>query len=263
MGFGGKSPNISLVRAKTFATSISTTLIVAALASVWAVTSPLSASCASAFSGDQIVASPAESAAFVNEVNKVRASKGLSALAVSSNLASVAQDWAVHMAQQEGLSHRPNLAAGVTVDWKLLGENVGRAPEVDQQMTAFINSATHYKNLVEGSFTHIGVGTVRTPDGLLYTAHEFANVRPAAPAPSTAPAPSAAPTSAPAPAPKVVSQPAAPVVTVAPAPAPSTSTTEAPVTVVEHSVSTDLDSVVESASTDAAQSAPKKSRTGC
>ena len=241
------------MRAKTFATSVVTTLILSAVASIWAVTSPLSASCASAWAGPQITPAPAETAAFVNEVNKLRASKGLNALAVSDNLSSVALDWANHMAGQEALAHRPNLAAGVTENWKLLGENVGRAANVNEQMTAFVNSPTHYKNLVEGSFTHIGVGSVRTPDGYLYTAHEFANVKPAA---APAPAPTVAPTTAPAP--KVVAQQSAPVVT-APAPAPSTTvTTEAPV-VVEHSVSSVVDTVVASA----AHEAPAKAKAGC
>jgi uncharacterized protein YkwD len=225
------------MRAKTFVTSLTTTLIVAAVASVWAVTSPLSASCASALEG--ATAAPAESSAFVSKINALRASKGLAAVTVDSNLSGIAQDWAQHMADQGALAHRPNLAAGVTIDWKLLGENVGQAPDVDQMMNAFVNSPAHYKNLVEGSFTRIGVGTVRTADGQLFSAHEFASVRSAAPAPAPAPAPAVAPSPKPAPA-RVVPQNSAPVITAAPATtstvvttAPATVTTEAPVT-IEH-----------------------------
>ncbi|MEY2418709.1 MAG: hypothetical protein QOG90_1389 [Actinomycetota bacterium] len=211
------------MRAKTFVASLSTTLIVAGLASLWAVASPTSASCAAAFAPAEVTAAPAESSAFVDQINQVRASKGLGALVVDSNLSAVAQQWAEHMGEAQAISHRGNLADGVTIDWKTLGENVGLSPTVSDMMSAFVNSPVHYENIVNGSFTRIGVGTVRTPDGELYSAHEFASVRAAA-----APAPA-----------KVVTQHAAPVVAATPAPAPTTSTTVAapPVTetvTVEH-----------------------------
>ncbi|MEY2473330.1 MAG: hypothetical protein QOK28_2659 [Actinomycetota bacterium] len=208
------------MRAKTFVASLSTTLIVAGLASLWAVASPTSASCAAAFAATEVTAAPAESSAFVDQINQVRASKGLGALVVDSNLSSVAQQWAEHMGEAQAISHRGNLAAGVTIDWKMLGENVGLAPTVNDMMSAFVNSPVHYENIVNGSFTRIGIGTVRTPDGELYSAHEFASVRSAAPAPAPAPA-------------KVVAQHAAPVVAAVAAPAPSTSTTVAAPAVIE------------------------------
>jgi hypothetical protein len=205
-----------------------------------------------------MAAAPAESANFVNQINQLRASKGLGALAVDSNLSSVAQGWAQHMGEAGAISHRSSLASGITIDWRLLGENVGHAPDVDQMMTAFINSPAHYKNLVEGSFNYIGVGTVRTADGMLFSAHEFAYVRPAAaPAPAPTPAPAPAVKAAPA---KVAVQNAAPAVTT-PAPA-VTSTTAAPVTTVVTVAPAHHHSVVESASADAPHAAAK-THTGC
>jgi hypothetical protein len=170
------------MRAKTFATSLFVVLIVAAVASLWAVASPTSASCAAAFTAEQVAASPGDSAAFVDEVNRIRASKGLGALVVDSNLSAVAQEWAQHIGEAQAASHRPNLAAGITINWRVLGENVGASPTVSEMMRAFVNSATHYDNIVNASFTRIGIGTVRAPDGMLYSAHEFASVRTPAPA---------------------------------------------------------------------------------
>ena len=246
------------MRAKTFVTSLTTVLIVAAVASLWAVASPTGASCAAAFSAEQVTVVASDSSDFVAQVNQLRASKGLGALTVDSNLTAVAQQWAQHLGELGGIAHRGDLSDGITIDWRLLGENVGHAPSVSEMMTGFINSPTHYENLVNGSFTRIGVGTVRTPDGTMFTAHEFASVRSAAPAPAPAPVSAPAPAPVPAPAaPKVVPASSAPTVTAA-APAPSTTVTTAapvaPATVtVEHTA--------RAAATHAAPVA--KTHTGC
>ncbi|HUR76550.1 MAG TPA: CAP domain-containing protein [Acidimicrobiales bacterium] len=219
------------MKARTLVTTFSTSLIVAGLAAVWTVTSPLAASCAAAVPPEQITSAPAESSEFVSAINQLRRSQGLNDLAVNGNLTSVAQDWAVHMAGEDGISHRANLSDGIYIDWRRLGENVGMGPNVDDLMQAFIASPGHYKNLVDATFTHVGVGTVRTPDGLLYTAHEFAAVQGASaspPATSKPPAPRAPRATTPRPTtPRVASVPKAPVATVPP----TTTTTEAPVTV--------------------------------
>lgn len=194
--------------------------MVSGVASVWAVASPLTQSCAAAATADVTGPTPDEAQAFVAKVNELRASKGLNTLTVDSNLTAIAQDWSAQMAAAHAISHRSNLASGVTSNWRKLGENVGMGPDVTALMDAFITSPTHYANLVDPSFTHIGVGTFRTAEGLVYTAHEFAYIKAAAPAPAPAPAVAPAAVSAPAP------RPASPPVTVAPAPP----TTAAPVT---------------------------------
>jgi uncharacterized protein YkwD len=172
------------VKLRALFTTFSTTLVVAGLAAVWSVASPLSAGCAAATPVDQIAAAPGESSQFVAAINQLRASKGLGTLSVDGNLSSIAQNWAVNMGSQDTIFHRSNLADGVTIDWTRLGENVGMGPTVSDLMNAFINSPHHYENLVDPRFTRIGVGTVRTPDGLMYTAHEFAAVGYSAPAPA-------------------------------------------------------------------------------
>lgn len=201
-------------------------LLVSGAASVWAVASPLSPGCAAAAEVGPTGPSPSEAQAFVAKLNELRVSKGLNALIVDSNLTAIAQEWSAQMASNGAISHRSNLSAGVTSNWRRLGENVGVGPTVDNLMAAFTASATHYANMVDPSFTHIGVGTYRTADGVVYTAHEFAYIKASAPAP--APAPAVTPAAASAPAPR-----RAAVVTVAPAPsttAAPTSTTAAPTT---------------------------------
>lgn len=221
------------MKIRSLVTTFSTTLVVAALAATWAVASPMAASCAAATALDQITASPNESSQFVAAVNQLRESKGLNDLTVDGNLSSIAQNWAVTMGQADDIFHRSNLADGVSINWKRLGENVGMGPTVTDLMNAFIASPHHYENLVDPSFTRIGIGTVRTPGGLMYTAHEFAAVvgdsggHPA-PAPVTAP-PVTTPRVT---VPHVVAAPrvTTPPTTAPPAP-PTTVTTEAPATV--------------------------------
>ena len=181
---------------------------------------------------------PNESSQFVAAVNQLRVSKGLNALIVDGNLTSIANNWAVTMAGQDNIFHRSNLADGVTINWKRLGENVGVGPTVSDLMNAFINSPHHYENLVDPTFTHIGIGSARTPDGLMYTAHEFAAVvgYPSAASPASNPSPAPAPTVA-APRPVVHHVAAAPRVTAPPTTAaPTTTTTAAPPVEVSRSV---------------------------
>ena len=132
-------------------------------------------------------ASPANESDFVGRINATRASVGLPPLAVDAQLTSLARGWAVQMRDGvcgEGahICHAPSLSSGVSHSWQKLGENVGTGPSVGDVMPAFIASPSHYANIVDPSFTHIGVGVVW--DGnRLYTTHRFMAVQ--APAPTT------------------------------------------------------------------------------
>jgi uncharacterized protein YkwD len=249
----------SQVKLRTLATTFSTTLIVAALATVWAVASPLSAGCAFATPLEQIVPAPGDSANFVAQINQLRASQGLGALSVDGNLSAIAQDWSVTMASQDSIFHRDDLRSGVTSLWKRLGENVGMGPNVNDLMQAFIASPGHYKNLVDPIFTHIGVGTVRTPDGLMYTAHEFASIEGSAP-----------PVSPPPTTPKVTTpRVTTPRVTTPRVPAPAPPTTAAPTTTtepevtVEREVSASLQNELQDGGTEDDQQKQNKNQGRC
>ena len=156
---------------------------------------------------------------FVADINALRTSKGLHPLAVHPELVSVARSWAASMAKADQISHNPRLAQSVTADWQKLGENVGVGMTEDKLHQAFIDSPSHYRNLVDPDFTYIGVGVVFGRDGAIFTAHEFMQMRPApakaAAAAHTAPA-TTAPAAAPAPAPTADESVAPP----APAPEP-------------------------------------------
>lgn len=140
-----------------------------------------------------VAASPAVEAQFVSRINSLRASKGLSQLAVSGELTGVARRWTQQMVNAGQISHNPNLGSQVSGSWTKLGENVGVGYDVDGLMQAFINSASHYRNLVDPAWTHVGVGVIVLGDGTMYTTHNFMALPAAAPPPPPPPPPTTSP----------------------------------------------------------------------
>lgn len=145
-----------------------------------------------------VAASPGVEAQFVSRINSLRASKGLSQLAVSGELTGVARSWTQQMVNAGQISHNPNLGSQVSGNWTKLGENVGVGYDVDGLMQAFINSASHYRNLVDPAWTHVGVGVIVLGDGTMYTTHNFMAMGAAAPPPPPPPPPPNPPTNPPA-----------------------------------------------------------------
>ncbi len=135
-------------------------------------------------------------------INSLRTSKGLPALQVDSALAASSQRWTEQMASTMTLSHDPNLASAVS-GWTKIGENVGTGPTTTSIWEAFLGSPPHLTNLLEPSYTHVGVGILVDSRGAQWTAHRFARyptpspttTAPSAPAPTPAPAPTAPPAS--------------------------------------------------------------------
>ncbi|MEY2567095.1 MAG: hypothetical protein QOE35_1624 [Actinomycetota bacterium] len=186
-----------------------------------------------------------DEADFIQRTNALRAEKGAPPLSVDAELTDIARRWSAHMADQGELSHNPNLGDEAH-DWQMLGENVGTGPTVESIHNAFVNSEHHYANLVDPSFTLIGVGVVER-DGRIWVTEDFkqpakaaasrpapapAPPRPAAPprprprpapaAPRPATAPQAQPVSRPPTAPVAMQTPPAPPVPVTASPTPVT-----------------------------------------
>lgn len=177
-----------------------------------------------------LAADPASESGFVNAINRIRASKGLSQLQVTGELTGVARRWADQMAANGQISHNPSLASQVSGGWSKLGENVGVGYDVDSLMQAFVNSPSHYRNIVDPEWTHIGVGVTFAADGRMYTTHNFM-ARGGAPPPPPPPPP-APPTTSP-PAPPTTSAPPPPTTTTtAPPPPPEPEPTTERVTAV-------------------------------
>lgn len=165
-------------------------------------------------------AQASEESDFVARTNAARAARGAGALTVNAELTAVARRWSGKMASANSLSHNPNLAREVTANWEKLAENVGFGSTVEDIHQAFMNSAAHRNNILDGALTHIGVGVVIDGEGGIWVTEVFMRLRGGGG--GTSPPPTAAP-------PPTTSRPR-PVVTSPPATAPPT--TEAPTTTV-------------------------------
>lgn len=136
----------------------------------------------------------AAEAEFVARINQLRASKGLGALSVDAELTARAREWASTMAGQGRIFHAGDLSAGIGANWQKLGENVGVGGDVGVLFQAFVDSPSHYANLVDPAYTRVGVGVVNS-GGRIFTTHRFMALAPPPP-PTTAPPPTAPPTTA-------------------------------------------------------------------
>jgi len=117
-------------------------------------------------------AASASDSAMFSSVNASRAAHGLHAYTWNSHLASVAAGQAHRMADQHKLYHNPNLTSEVG-NFRWVGENVGYGPTSDAIETAFMNSAPHRANILDGDYTEIGIASVMDDNGRLWVAQVF------------------------------------------------------------------------------------------
>ena len=113
-----------------------------------------------------------DEAAFIDAINQIRVDLGLPALEPLAELTTSARQHAAEMAAAGEIFHADPISAGLTVEWVKLGENVGVGAGVDVLIDAFLASPGHYANIVDPSFTRIGVGVVWSGESL-YTTHRF------------------------------------------------------------------------------------------
>lgn len=121
---------------------------------------------AASLAGIQAVgAASNDESGFHSRINGERAGRGLNTLAWNEDLAVVARRHANRMANEDNLYHNPNLRYEVD-DWEVVGENVGYGPGVEELHDAFMNSQSHRANILDGSYTQVGVGTTWRGDTL-------------------------------------------------------------------------------------------------
>ncbi|WP_181350950.1 CAP domain-containing protein [Thalassobacillus sp. CUG 92003] len=111
----------------------------------------------------------------VELTNQEREKQGLSPLKIDTQLSEVAREKSRDMAQNGYFSHTSptygspfDMMDQYGVDYRTAGENIAkgqRSPE--QVVNAWMNSEGHRKNIMNDSFTHIGVGYIE--DGNVWT----------------------------------------------------------------------------------------------
>ncbi|MGN0715775.1 MAG: CAP domain-containing protein [Anaerovoracaceae bacterium] len=102
----------------------------------------------------------AYASAVLEKVNEVRAEKGLLPLTLDSDLQEIALVRAAEIAVY--FDHiRPNGKSCITVSEKMAGENIAIAyPDPDAVMTGWMNSEGHRANILNASYSSIGIACV-------------------------------------------------------------------------------------------------------
>jgi len=108
----------------------------------------------------------------VELVNGERTFNAMGSLTVHPDLVAAARKHAQAMADRGTIFHSADLASIGVTGWTLLGENVAMAPTVESAHKALMNSASHRANILEDSFTHIGIGIVEAK-GTLWIVQMF------------------------------------------------------------------------------------------
>lgn len=102
-------------------------------------------------------------------INSSRQNAGLPPVSGDSSLNSAAQRHAQRMAAEGRIYHSSFSGTSDSTSW---GENVGRGPDVDSVHRAFMSSSTHRGNILNRSFTHVGVGVAAYSGGVMVV-HDF------------------------------------------------------------------------------------------
>ena len=114
----------------------------------------------------------ADDAAFLGAANAERARAGVQQLRMTSDLVAVAAKQAQAMAAAGRIYHNPNLSTDVT-NWHTVAENVGRGGDEASIQSAFMASAGHRANILNGAFGVAGVGVAVSADGRIWVAVDF------------------------------------------------------------------------------------------
>ena len=119
------------------------------------------------------VATPDEELLLIELVDQARAEASLPPLEADVDLIVAARGHSGEMASEGELYHSTRGAlASYADDWELMGENVGRGPNVRAIHDAFIDSPSHRDNIL-GDFDAIGIGVERAEDGTLFVTTIF------------------------------------------------------------------------------------------
>jgi uncharacterized protein YkwD len=86
-------------------------------------------------------------------------------------LVSYARAWARHMAEVGAPSHSNYRSLVGT--WLVVGENIALGSSVSQIFAGLSASPTHFANMVNPYFTHMGIGVWVDASGVMWTAHVF------------------------------------------------------------------------------------------
>lgn len=117
---------------------------------------------------------------FVELINQERVAGGVSPLTVDVDIQAVARSWSEELSDtadecsSSELRHNPSYASEMPTGWSRVAENVGCGSSVESLHQAFMNSTGHRANILDGDFTHVGVGVAMAADGTMWVTQNFA-----------------------------------------------------------------------------------------
>lgn len=119
-------------------------------------------------------------------VNRERQSRGIATMVVDERLREAARKHSERMAAAGAIEHQfagePQLSlrlGATALRFDVSGENVAMAADAARAHTALMHSPGHRANILDAQFNSIGIGVIRTPDGIFVT-QDFARRLPEA-----------------------------------------------------------------------------------
>lgn len=109
--------------------------------------------------------------------NRYRASMGFTPLIENPRLQTVAQTWTLQMADHNALAHNPWGAEQIPPGWTSTAENIlqsWRTANADDLLAQWAGSPGHRDNILNPSYTDLGVGVAVATDGKLYATQVLA-----------------------------------------------------------------------------------------
>jgi uncharacterized protein YkwD len=123
---------------------------------------------------------PASSAAVAKilaDTNAYRAAAGVPALKLDERINAVAQKWSEVQAAEKRMYHNPSYAQQMPAGWRGAAENVAYGYSLDSVVKAWYDSPGHRTNMLNGSYTHIGIGVAFDSNGRPYYTQNFGEYR--------------------------------------------------------------------------------------
>jgi uncharacterized protein YkwD len=104
--------------------------------------------------------------------NKKRRENSLTEFIYDQELTNFAQAHADWMASRNKLEHQS--LSKIMDNWHTAGENIAYGQRtVEEVMNSWMNSSGHRRNILNKSFTHIGLGRASTKNGTIYWCVDF------------------------------------------------------------------------------------------
>ncbi|MGE3449763.1 MAG: CAP domain-containing protein [Microbacteriaceae bacterium] len=104
----------------------------------------------------------------LSRLNSVRAANGAAAVADDAAALAFACSWSAQMAASGNFAHSPGSSRTDAVGGCGNGENIAAGSLSYDLFDLWVNSAPHFANMVNGSYTHAAIGFVTAPNGTRY-----------------------------------------------------------------------------------------------